>query len=118
MRNVSAYPSRRPQRIGIKMLPVRRTWPRSIANTPIWQVTLEASSTRVLDVASGMLRCTGGHGLPRPLSTERIVKYMANSAAKNISSDESQTIVPTLTRLRPLAGGGGGATAGGGATGA
>ena len=34
----------------------------------------------------------------------RIVKYMANSAEKNISSDESQTIVPTLTmfgRLTP-----------------
>src|SRR5215469_7177803 len=88
----------------MNMLPVRRTWPRSIANTPIWQVTLEASSTRVLVVASGMLRCTGGHGLPRPLSTERIVKYMANSAAKNISSEDSQTIVPTLTRLGLLAG--------------
>ena len=34
-----------------------------------------------------------------PLSTERMVKYMANSAAKNISSEDSQTIVPTLTRL-------------------
>src|SRR5260370_29952659 len=116
MKNVSAYHSRRPQRIGLKMLPVRRIWPRSIANTPIWQVTLEASSTRVLDVASGMLRCTGGHGLPRPLSTERIVKYMANSAAKNISSDESQTIVPTLTRLGLLAGEGGGPPGAGGVT--
>jgi hypothetical protein len=27
--------------------------------------------------------------------TERIVKYIANSAAKNISSEESHTIVPT-----------------------
>ena len=27
--------------------------------------------------------------------TDRIVKYIANSAAKNISSEESQTIVPT-----------------------
>src|SRR3981081_3147811 len=106
MRNVSAYHSRRPQRIGIKMLPVRRTWPRSIANTPIWQVTLEASSTRELLVASGALRATGGHGLPRPLSPERIVKYMANSAAKNISSEDSQTIVPTLTRRRLLGAGG------------
>src|SRR5260221_14501371 len=65
-----------------------------------------------------MLRCTGGHGLLRPLSTERIVKYMANSAAKNISSDESQTIVPTLTRLGLLAGGGGGPPGGGVAPGA
>ena len=31
--------------------------------------------------------------------TARIVKYAANSAAKNISSEESQTIVPTLTML-------------------
>jgi hypothetical protein len=29
----------------------------------------------------------------------RIEKYMANSAAKNISSLESHTIVPTLTML-------------------
>ena len=31
--------------------------------------------------------------------TARIVKYDANSAAKNISSLESQMIVPTLTML-------------------
>ena len=48
--------------------------------------------------------CTGGHGSPRPLSTERIVKYMANSAAKNISSEDSQMMVPTLTRFGLLAG--------------
>src|SRR6266571_8127395 len=86
------------------MLLVRFTWPRSIANTPIWQVTLESSSTRVLVVASGILSLTGGQGLPRPMSTERIVKYMPNSAAKNISSEDSQTIVPTLTRLGRLVG--------------
>src|SRR5687768_10772723 len=28
-----------------------------------------------------------------------MVKYIANSAAKNMSSEDSQTIVPTLTRL-------------------
>jgi hypothetical protein len=33
-----------------------------------------------------------------------MVKYIANSAAKNISSEESQTMVPTLTRLGLLAG--------------
>src|ERR1700759_3884353 len=32
-----------------------------------------------------------------PGCTARIVKYMANRPAKNISSLESQTIVPTLT---------------------
>ncbi|GAA3445619.1 hypothetical protein Pve01_05650 [Planomonospora venezuelensis] len=30
--------------------------------------------------------------------TDRMVKYIANSAAKNMSSEDSQTIVPTLTR--------------------
>jgi hypothetical protein len=34
--------------------------------------------------------------------TARVVKYMAKSAAKNINSDESQTIVPTATRLGRL----------------
>jgi hypothetical protein len=29
--------------------------------------------------------------------TARIVKYIANSAAKNISSEDNQTIVPTDT---------------------
>jgi hypothetical protein len=38
------------------------------------------------------------------LSTERIVKYIANSAAKNISSLDSQMMVPTLTRFGLLAG--------------
>ncbi|GII76051.1 hypothetical protein Sru01_10330 [Sphaerisporangium rufum] len=28
-----------------------------------------------------------------------MVKYIANSAAKNMSSEDSQTIVPTLTRF-------------------
>src|SRR5438874_8983276 len=32
-----------------------------------------------------------------PGCTDRIVKYIANSPAKNISSLESHTIVPTLT---------------------
>ncbi|GIH96461.1 hypothetical protein Psi01_70910 [Planobispora siamensis] len=30
--------------------------------------------------------------------TDRMVKYIANSAAKNMSSEDSQTIVPTLTK--------------------
>jgi hypothetical protein len=36
--------------------------------------------------------------------TERSVKYIAKSAAKNISSLESHTIVPTDTMLGRLAG--------------
>jgi hypothetical protein len=31
----------------------------------------------------------------RPGLTERTVKYIANKAAKNISSEESHTMVPT-----------------------
>src|SRR4051794_25934973 len=45
-----------------------------------------------------MSRCVGGGGHGSPV-TARTLKYMANSAAKNISSDDSHTIVPTLTML-------------------
>src|SRR5277367_6560184 len=45
-----------------------------------------------------------GHGRPWPLSTDRIVKYIANSAAKNMSSLDNQMMVPTLTRFGRLAG--------------
>jgi hypothetical protein len=38
------------------------------------------------------------------LSTDLTVKYIANKAAKNISSEDSQMMVPTLTRLGLLAG--------------
>jgi hypothetical protein len=34
--------------------------------------------------------------------TALVVKYMAKSAAKNINSEESQTIVPTATELGRL----------------
>ena len=44
--------------------------------------------------AKGQVRCAWGQGWPWPLSTERMVKYIANSAAKNMSSEDSQTIVP------------------------
>src|SRR5580698_2627121 len=103
MKKVSTYHSRRPHLGKFQIFPVRRSWCRSTANTPIWQVTLDSSSTVVLTEASARSRCALGHAWPRPLSTERIVKYMAKSAAKNISSDDSQMIVPTLTRLGLLA---------------
>src|SRR5580693_2353451 len=45
-----------------------------------------------------------GQGRPWPLSTERIVKYIANKAAKNMSSLDNQMMVPTLTRFGRLAG--------------
>src|SRR5450631_1341306 len=86
------------------MLPTRPTWPRSTANTPIWQVTLDSSSTVVLTDPRAISRWAPGHGRPSPFTTERTVKYIANSAAKNISSEDSQMIVPTLTRFGRFAG--------------
>src|SRR3954466_12323981 len=72
------------------------TSPRSAANTPSWQVTLD--STRMIVNGAAVLRSstTPGAGQCGSLIA-RVVKYIANSAAKNISSLESQTIVPTLT---------------------
>src|SRR6202000_2208442 len=104
MKNVSTYHSRRPHLLTLKMLPTRPTWPRSTANTPIWQVTLDSSSTVVLIEPSRTSRWAPGQARPSPFSTERIVKYIANRAAKNISAEDSQMIVPTLTRLGRLAG--------------
>ena len=75
---------------------MRWTSPRSAARTPIWQVTLEETRIRVFTVAKPTLRncvCsahTSGF-------VERSVKYIAKSPAKNISSLESQMIVPTAT---------------------
>ena len=46
----------------------------------------------------------GGELYGHRLLSPRTVKYMANSAAKNISSEDSQMIVPTLTRFGRLAG--------------
>ena len=59
----------------------------------------------MLRPANQMLRWTssGGHGSGSV--TCRTVKYIANSAAKNISSDDSQTMVPTLTKLGRLGAG-------------
>src|SRR6516162_11574083 len=104
IRKDSTYHSRSPHLPAFQMLPVRLIWPRSTANTPIWQVTLDSSSTMVLTVLSLRSRWAPGHGSPWLLSTERMVKYIANSAAKNMSSEDSQTIVPTLTRFGLLAG--------------
>src|SRR5215471_65007 len=104
MKKDSTYHSRRPQLIGCRSDLVRLIWPRSTANTPIWQVTLDSSSTVVFTELSATFRCAPGQGSPWPLSTDLIVKYIANKAAKNISSEESQMIVPTLTRFGLLAG--------------
>src|SRR5919198_4074979 len=76
-----------------------RTSPRSAANTPIWQVTLDSTRTRVFCPENRRLNSACGHSPPCAFVTDRIVKYIANSAAKNMSSDDNHTIVPTLTRL-------------------
>ena len=50
--------------------------------------------------AHGTFRSAPGH-VPRsgfPVITDRMVKYIANSAAKNMSSLANQTMMPTLTR--------------------
>src|SRR5688572_6903225 len=81
----------------------RTTSPFSAANTPSWQVTEESTRTVVVSVENGMLSSSGSVTHSSGL-TERIVKYMANRAAKNISSEESQTMVPTAVMSGRLAG--------------
>jgi hypothetical protein len=53
----------------------------------------------VLIAAKGMLRSSVDSAQIAGPCTARIVKYMAKSAAKNINSLDSQTIVPTATAL-------------------
>src|SRR5664279_192495 len=81
----------------------RTTSPFSAAKTPSWQVTDDSTSTVVLSVENGMFSSCGS---VRQSSgwTSRIVKYIANSAAKNISSEDSQTMVPTAVVSGLLAG--------------
>src|SRR3954454_20237939 len=90
--------SRSPQLRGLRIDPTRPTWPRSAAKTPSWQVSDDSTRIVVLTEANGKFSfsvfCAHRTGL-----TDRIVKYDANSAAKNISSLESQMMVPTLTML-------------------
>ena len=105
MKKVSTYHSRRPQPRMLARPPVRFTWPRSAANTPIWQVNELATRTLVLMIANGTFSSavwvSHRDGTPAAaawaLVTLRIVKYAANKAAKNISSDASQMITPTAT---------------------
>src|SRR3954454_23742163 len=74
------------------------TSPRSAAKTPYWQVNDEATSTIVTTSAYGMFSSVGGGG-HGPTLCARTVKYTPNSPAKNISSLDSQTMVPMLTRF-------------------
>src|SRR3954467_3569622 len=72
------------------------TSPFSAANTPSWQVTEDSTRMIVFGVGGG--RVSGSVCLAHSSgAAARIEKYIANNAAKNMSSLESQTIVPTLT---------------------
>ena len=97
---------------------MRAGWPCSALNTPSWHHTEETTRTRVLTVANGTLSFAvcSAHSSGE---TERIVKYIAKSAAKNISSLESHTMVPTETmlgRVPAMAGDGARRRAGAGCT--
>src|SRR4051794_5237241 len=87
MKNVRMYQNRKPA-----------TSPRSAAKTPSWHVTDDRIRTIVNGAAVLRSRTTPLAGQTGSL-IERIVKYIANSAAKNMSSLDSQTMVPTLTTL-------------------
>ena len=56
----------------------------------------------VLAAANGTLRDLVEANQTAGPCTARVVKYIAKRAAKNMSSLESQTIVPTATRLGRL----------------
>src|SRR5882757_3464007 len=78
------------------------TSPRSAAKTPIWQVNEESTRTVVFTEANGTfsaLACSDQKSAP---VTERSVKYIAKRAAKNISSELNQMMVPTLVRFGRL----------------
>src|SRR5690625_3494269 len=87
MQKVSRYQRRSPD-----------TSPRSAANTPLWQVNDDAISTSVTGTDCHRFSSVGGGGHAPP-ACARAVKYIANSPAKNISTLESHTMVPTLTML-------------------
>src|SRR4051794_24329095 len=92
-----------PQSFSWYHAPVRPAWKRSAFHTPIWHHTELITSTSVLPVANGTLSLAGST-CHRSGTTDRIVKYIANSPAKNISSLASHTIVPTEVMLGRLTG--------------
>jgi hypothetical protein len=66
-------------------------------------VTLDSTRIVVFTLANGMLRSWVSSAQTSGF-TARSVKYIANSAAKNINSLESQTMVPIETMFGRLAG--------------
>src|SRR4051794_27904905 len=100
---VTTYHSRMPHCLICRSDPVRPGWNRSAFQTPIWHHTELMTRTRVLQVANGTLSLAGSE-TQRAGTTERIVKYIANRPAKNISSLASHTIVPTDVMFGRLTG--------------
>src|SRR5665647_3822613 len=90
-----------PHRLTCSRLPVRVGWKRSAAHTPIWQVT--ELSTRIVVLIAAKVRLSLGVSCAHSSGVfARVVKYIANSPAKNISSLARQTMVPTATGLGRL----------------
>src|SRR5690625_1566070 len=87
-----------PQRATLKIEPVRERWNLSAAKTPNWQVTELKTRIMVLPIAKGSvsLAVSMGHSSG---TVARIEKYIAKIPAKNMSSLESHTMVPTETLL-------------------
>src|SRR5438309_2975910 len=78
------------------------TSPRSAAKTPSWQVSEESTRIVVLTDANGTFKCWFWLCQKAVPVTDRRVKYIAKRAAKNISSELNQMMVPTLTRFGRL----------------
>src|SRR5690625_5886281 len=85
-----------PQRATLKIEPVRERWNLSAAKTPNWQVTELKTRIMVLPIAKGSvsLAVSMGHSSG---TVARIEKCIAKIPAKNMSSLESHTMVPTET---------------------
>src|SRR6478609_4014601 len=85
-----------PQPRTLSSEPERTGWNRSAAQTPIWQVTDDSSSTVVL-IAANVTFSFSVWIAHSSGTVARRVKYMAKRPAKNMSSEASHTIVPTDT---------------------
>src|SRR6185312_5393458 len=97
-KNVNRNHSTMPHLATLRRPPVRRACRRSAAKTPYWQVKELDTKTMVLASANGTFNFSVSIAHISP-EVARRVKYMAKRPAKNISSLESHTTVPTETRL-------------------
>ena len=91
---VSAYHSRMPHSRTCSSEPVRAGWNCSAFQTPNWHQTELITRISVFTAAYGTFSFAV-FSVHSSGTTERIVKYIANSPAKNISSLDSHTMVPT-----------------------